>query len=420
MIMETQEKLVPSMRFKDFKDSWSIRIVGDFLTSYRGGAALTPSDFRTAGNHLVFPKKYIVPGGRLPKERALTFCSQRFFEGNQNSVIDSSYLITALRDLVPSGPSIGFIVQYESNERYILAQGVYGLKIDEDQIDRRFLIQFSNTPNYRAWMRRIKVGSTQVHIRIGDFKRLIINLPTLPEQQKIADFLTAVDGRIQQLIQKKALLEEYKKGVMQQLFSQAIRFKDDNGSNFPDWEEKRLGEVSDVRDGTHESPKYQAHGYPLVTSKNLKKNGSIDMENVDLISEEDYRAINKRSRVEGGDIVFGMIGTIGNPVIVSEAGFAIKNVALIKEKDGLQNKYLIYYLDSANIARQFHVENTGGTQKFIALGVIRKLHIHTPSLEEQTKVANFLSAIDRKINNVTTQITETQNFKRGLLQQMFV
>lgn len=95
------------------------------------------------------------------------------------------------------------------------------------------------------------------------------------------------------------------------------------------WEEKKLGEVSDVRDGTHDSPKYHKNGYPFITSKNLRSDGTIDLENVSLISAEDFKKVNKRSKVDQGDILFGMIGTIGNPAIVKDCNFAIKNVALI-------------------------------------------------------------------------------------------
>ncbi|MFY7730075.1 MAG: restriction endonuclease subunit S, partial [Flavobacterium sp.] len=200
-----------------------------------------------------------------------------------------------------------------------------------------------------------------------------------------------------------------------------IRFKDDEGKEFPEWEIKKLGTVSDVRDGTHDSPKYiQNKGYPLITSKNLMKNGKLDFDNVNLISAFDYEQISRRSGVSVGDILFGMIGTIGNPVIVEQDNFAIKNVALIKEKDKLINRFLIFLLKSDFIENQFHVKNAGGTQKFIALGVIRELDVLFPSLAEQTKIAEFLTAIDAKIAVVSAQVAAAKGFKKGLLQQMFV
>jgi len=176
-----------------------------------------------------------------------------------------------------------------------------------------------------------------------------------------------------------------------------LRFPEFSG----DWEEKKLSDISDVRDGTHESPKYVLDGFPLITSKNLLSNGSIDFENINLVSEEDYTNINKRSKVDINDILFGMIGTIGNPVIVKETGFAIKNVALIKQQKELLNKFMIFYLSGNSIAKQFYIENTGGTQKFLALGVIRSLKIKFPPDTEQQKIAAFLTAVDNKIEQLS-------------------
>ena len=194
-----------------------------------------------------------------------------------------------------------------------------------------------------------------------------------------------------------------------------LRFKEFSG----DWEEKKLQNVSDVRDGTHDSPKYVTEGYPFVTSKNLMKNGKIDFSDISYITEEDYININKRSKVDVGDILFGMIGTIGNPVIVEQDGFAIKNVALIKEKDKLLNRYLIQVLKSSVIDRQFYKLNTGGTQKFIGLGMIRDLSILIPSIEEQEKIAFFFSLIDDKISLQGEKVEALRDYKKGMMQKIF-
>jgi type I restriction enzyme S subunit len=268
----------------------------------------------------------------------------------------------------------------------------------------------------------IQRGKTTTMTTIGqeDIATVEISFPTLPEQTKIAEFFTAIDAKIQTLKTKKEKLQQYKKGVMQQLFSQELRFKDENGKAFADWEIKKLGEVCDVRDGTHDSPKYVDKGFPFITSKNLMKDGSIDFENVSYITKVDYDKVNQRSKVNVNDILFGMIGTIGNPVLVKLEGFAIKNVALIKEKKELLNLFLIHFLKGDAINQQFFEQNTGGTQKFLSLSIVRKLMVEIPSLPEQIKIASFVSAIDEKINHSETQIQQTQTWKKGLLQKMFV
>jgi type I restriction enzyme S subunit len=189
--------------------------------------------------------------------------------------------------------------------------------------------------------------------------------------------------------------------------------------NAGDWEEKQLGKVSDVRDGTHDSPKFYSTGKPLVTSKNLLSDGSLDLKNVSLISEKDYEQINQRSRVDVGDILFGMIGTIGNPVMIQFDGFAIKNVALIKQQNELLNRYLVQFLNSEYIAKKFGVLTSGNTQKFIALGKLRSLDVPVPPNQEQQKIADCLSSIDELISAQSQKVEALKTHKKGLMQQLF-
>ncbi|MCK6616348.1 MAG: restriction endonuclease subunit S [Cyclobacteriaceae bacterium] len=185
------------------------------------------------------------------------------------------------------------------------------------------------------------------------------------------------------------------------------------------WEEEILGEICDVRDGTHDSPKYVSNGYPMITSKNLLTNGMIDFENVTFINEGDYIKINKRSKVDINDILFGMIGTIGNPVIVKKDGFAIKNVALIKNIGKLNQEFLLHQLKSNYILNQFYKVNAGGILKFIALSVIRNLSVIVPSPKEQQKIAACLSSLDEVITAESQKLEVLKDHKKGLLQNLF-
>lgn len=166
-------------------------------------------------------------------------------------------------------------------------------------------------------------------------------------------------------------------------------------STYP-WEQRKLGDIADVRDGTHDLPKFYNDGFPLVTSKNLK-DGSIDFSDCSFISEQDFDEINKRSKVDPGDILFGMIGTIGKPAIVEHTGFAIKNVALIKEGDIINNRFIYHLLSSKVFDDYIARENTGGTQKFIALNQIRNFIFSAPTLAEQNKIIELLDYISQTI-----------------------
>ena len=163
------------------------------------------------------------------------------------------------------------------------------------------------------------------------------------------------------------------------------------------WEKGSLGIVCDVRDGTHDSPKYYESGYPLVTSKNVT-GGKIDLSDCSLICEVDFNKINERSKVDIGDIIMPMIGTVGKPVIVDiEPNFAIKNVALIKFKNNssVLNVYIRALLQSDYFDDAILSKVRGGTQKFISLGDIRKFEILVPPMELQKQFANFVKQTDK-------------------------
>ena len=195
-----------------------------------------------------------------------------------------------------------------------------------------------------------------------------------------------------------------------------IRFK-----GFTDvWEQRKLNNVADVRDGTHDSPKYIEFGHPFITSKNVK-NGNINYDEIQYISDEDFNEINKRSKVDKNDILFGMIGTIGNIALIREnPDFAIKNVALIKDIKKINYLYLYQYLQSNNIAKQFDENMDGGTQKFIALNKVRDLSIMYPITSEQIQIGGFLDQVDNLITLHQRKMEKLKNIKKSMLDKMFV
>lgn len=181
-----------------------------------------------------------------------------------------------------------------------------------------------------------------------------------------------------------------------------------------------LNELVDVRDGTHDSPKYVEDGFPLITSKNLI-NGSVDFENINFISEPDYNSINKRSKVDEGDILYSMIGTIGNFAIVNfEPRFAIKNVALIKFKNStLNSKYFVHYIKSNEFTSQIEKQTKGGTQKFVTLKILRNIQVPVPQLPQQQKIANILDAADTLRQNDKALVAKYDELTSALFLDMF-
>lgn len=185
-----------------------------------------------------------------------------------------------------------------------------------------------------------------------------------------------------------------------------------------DWEQRKLGDIADVRDGTHDSPKFYNEGIPFITSKNLK-NGEIDFSDCSFIKPDVYEDINRRSKVDVGDILFGMIGTIGNPVVVQHGGFAIKNVALIKHSDLVNNRFIYYLLLSPAFSRYINQENAGGTQKFIALNQIRNFMFLVPSFSEQVQIVKVLDLIESYFTLHQRKLENLKLKKKALLQKLF-
>lgn len=174
----------------------------------------------------------------------------------------------------------------------------------------------------------------------------------------------------------------------------------------------------DIRDGTHDSPSFVSNGIPLVTSKNLK-NGYIDFSECNYITQEDHENFSKRSLVENGDILYAMIGTIGNPVIVNtDKVFSIKNVALFKfnQKDKIFNRYFYHFLNSEIAHKQLAQLSRGGTQKFVSLGNLRNLEIPLPPLEEQRRIASILD----KANDIRQKRQQAIAKLDELLQATFI
>jgi type I restriction enzyme S subunit len=207
----------------DIPEDWMVVEINDLITDLRGGAPFKPSDFIKEGIK-VLPKGGVTRGGILKiSEGNQQFCSQNFVNKYSRNTIDERYTIVVLRDLVPSGPSIGLMVKIPNPEQFILAQGVYGF-ITNSKHTSDYIIQYSNTKAYRRAANEIMVGSTQVHITNGAFKSLKIPLPTIEkEQTAIATILSDMDTEIQALEQQLEKTQQIKQGMMQQLLTGKIR-----------------------------------------------------------------------------------------------------------------------------------------------------------------------------------------------------
>lgn len=300
------------------------------------------------------------------------------------------------------------------NQRFWNVDTAFGFyPKDEKETDKKIIYYLCLSIDF-AKMNR---GTTIPSLVKSELQKISIQLPLITEQRRIVSVLDeafaniskAKDKAEQNLKNAKELFESY----LQSVFT-------DRGAN---WEEKTLGAVYDVRDGTHDSPKYTENGFALITSKNLKKD-VLNYDNVNYISEADYFSINKRSKVDKGDILFAMIGTIGNPVVVqSEPDFAIKNVALFKVPKEQNSYFLKYYLDAKIVIDKMMGDAKGTTQKFVGLGYLRGFTILLPPLNEQiiiVKKLDELSIQTKKLEAIYEQkLKDLEELKKSILQKAF-
>lgn len=273
-----------------------------------------------------------------------------------------------------------------------------------------FLCEALERINYTKY----NTGTAQPKLNAEIVKKIKLNLPQKQEQEKIASFLTSVDTKIEQLTKKEELLQQYKKGIMQKIFNQEIRFKADDGSEFCEWKKEKLSKylIEYKNKSTFENE------YPVLTSSNKGLMLQSDYFGENRLTERDNIGFNivpsnfitYRSRSDNRTFTFN-INTLGYIGIISTyyPVFECKNA---------DNRFMVTLL---NKNKHFIGKYSVGTsQTVLSFNELKNIKMLIPCVEEQTKIANFLSSIDTKIQQTQKQLELSKEFKKALLQQMFV
>ena len=303
----------------------------------------------------------------------------------------------------PCVGSIGNAVVIEESDKFHIQQNLAKISC-KTMASPYYIVQFLMSDFGMNEVYRFNASGAQPNVLVGSLRNYKINLPSLTEQTKIASFLTAVDKKLTALKQKKTLIEQYKKGVMQQIFSQELRFKDDNGNDFPDWEEKKLGELG----------KFSAGGDLIKLDYEKEKNGKYIYPIYANGAGEGIYGYATTFQYQSNCVTVSGRGNLGFANARKENFNAIVRLIVIIPKQEVNSKFLEEAINNVNFA----IESTGVPQ--LTVPQISAYKIFIPSIKEQTKIANFLSAIDEKINHCQEQIEKAGMWKKGLLQQMFV
>ena len=347
------------------------------------------------------------------KEKA-RYIDQRTFDRLKcHEIFEGDCLISRLPDpvgracLIPS-----------TDERMITAVDCSILRFDKEKIEPLYFSYYSQSMEYQKDVETYCTGATRKRISRKNLNKIIIPLPPLPEQKRIVDILdesfSSIDEAIANTEKNLANAREIFESYLNDVFAK-------KGEN---WNECILSEICDVRDGTHDSPKYVDEGIPFVTQKNIRKHG-LCLKKTKYISEKDHNIFIKRSNVSFGDILISMIGVNrGMACLVDDnRNFSIKNVGLVKSSGNLHMPFLLYYLKS-DIARKYvDEESRGGAQPFIGLGKLRAFPILSAPIEEQISVTEVLDRLSNDSNslieNYQKKLNSLNELKQSLLAKAF-
>lgn len=400
------EKLnnIPFLRFPEFKGDWEKKKLGEVAEITTGSTPSTMKYEYYNGNKL-FVSPADIQGNRYVVKTKTTLTEVGFSKGrkiNKGSVL-----------FVCIGSTIGKVAI--ANEECLTNQQINSLN-GKNNFNNDFIFTLLEKNGSEI---KLLAGVQAVPlINKTNFSNLIYSFPSLQEQTKIATFLTAVDNKLQALKQKKKLLEQYKKGVMQKIFSQELRFKDDNGNDYPDWEETKLGEIL-----IEKNEKTSSSGQHRILSSTAK--GIFNQDEYftrDIASKDNtgYKILRKYQLVFSpqnlwlGNINVNMNFEIG---IVSPS----YKIFSFEEKFTIA-EYCQYFLLTPKMMFEYEQSSTQGAsvvRRNLDMDKFLSIEFLLPSIGEQTKIANFLLAIDVKINHCQLQVEKMEVWKKGLLQQMF-
>ena len=391
------KKNIPQLRFPEFEGEWSIDKFKN-LAKINQGLQISISERYTE-----------------QIEGSYFYITNEFLKKNS----DKKYYILNPTESVLCGEDdvlmtrTGNTGQVVTNVIGVFHNNFFKIKFNNEQINKAFLVYFLKLYKTQCNILRLAGTSTIPDLNHSDFYRIEMRYPTSSEQTKIANFLTAIDNRIKTLEKKKTLLEQYKKGVMQKIFKQELRFKDDNGNEFEgEWEEKKLGEVSMIIMGQS----------PISGSYNSKADGTYLVQGNADITDRKTNPRNwttKPTRLcEIGNLILTVRAPVGSIAKSNHNACIGRGVCAIKNNTKSNIEFLYQFLLSYE-DKWIRLEQ-GSTFTAVTGKDINFLNIALPSIQEQQKIANFLSSIDKKIELTNKKIEHTKFYKKGLLQQMFV
>lgn len=394
----------PTLRFCEFSDELSLSRLGELCEYKNGGSFENYLD--ESGKYFLITLNSIDIEGNLKSNHKKVLEAEWYLQKND--------LIMVLSD-VAHGNFLGLVDIIPEDNKYVLNQRMGLLRNSLKSIDTRYLRSYIN--KHQRYFKKHGQGSSQQNLSKGDVLKFYVTVPSIAEQQKIADFLGLVDKWIENLEKQKRAIEAYKKGLMQKIFSQKIRFKDENGKDFLEWEEKQLGEI--LKEKNEYSTK--GKGYPHISLTTQGVVPKAERYNRDFLVGDDKVKGYKITRLH--DLCYNPANLKFGVISINKLGAGIFSPIYVTfEIIGQNIDFVGYYLIRNAFIKKARKYEQGTVYERMSVSPADfvKVKLALPSPPEQQKIADFLSSIDSLIQSKRLQVTKAKQWKKGLLQQMFV
>lgn len=400
-----KEKLVPELRFPEFEGEWKKVVITDVTSFIKDGTHGSHKDTVNGDYYLLSAKN--IENGKINVNE-----DDRRISKEEYEKITSNYELQKGDILLSIVGTIGRTAIYEGQDKVAFQRSVAFFRFPDSE--SYFVYNLMNAPSYQKELLRRQVVSAQPGIYLGELAKIPIHIPSKQEQQKIASFLSLIDKKIELLKKKKELLELYKKGVMQKIFNREIRFKDKDGNDYPEWEEKRLGEI--------------------FTERSEK-----GFEDIELLSVTQDRGVIRRSEIEGvnnasdnrggykhvlpADIVYNSMRMWQGASGLSEYEGIVSPAYTVVYPKGEENmNFYKYIFKFPRVVYNFRRYSQGLTSDTWNLKYpqFSGIKLERPEINEQQKIGKFFVKLDNLLKKAEQQANTLLFFKRGLLRRMFV
>ncbi|MCI2916336.1 restriction endonuclease subunit S [Staphylococcus hominis] len=398
----TEQINTPELRFPEFSYVWKSTLLGDvsYITKLAG------FEFTKYVN---YSNK-----GKVPAIRGLNVKNGRFNFKELKYIDDSDFSKLSRSKLLPKDivftyvGTIGNAAIVPNNTNWYLAPNV--AKIRSTNVDPKFLLQILINPNFKrreifSWI----TTSSQPALSMSNIRNFKLYLPSIMEQEKLGEFFSKLDRQIELEEEKLELLEQQKKGYMQKIFSQQLRFKDENGNDYPKWENKLLGNLVNITMGQSPSSK----NYTENSNYTTLVQGNADLNNGYIQPRIYTKQITKLAEVN--DILLTVrapVGKIGRAQLKACIG---RGVCAIKG-----DSFIYYFLELFDLQNKWIRFSQGSTFESISGNEIKNIDIAYPINEERQKISEFLSKLDELLKNQLLKVEQLKQRKQGLLQKMFI